>query len=422
MESEGNALLPDEIDKMIAQCATAPASAEVYQEVCIRRRSLRDLKQLLQGATSLARLPVSHWENGNPKQFPGTEVILEAQTKSTMEDQDVRKAARAQQWLLAMLTHNEKLLSREQELRTLRRAVENGMLNRGVPMTDLERILLALSDYNMPSPMDRLDAATQIILHIGVDGHLDDVRRRTAERVEQFQRAESWRTSQDEVYEELASTARMVTVDHFACAIPLAQLKASGPSSVVDDNAGCCPVCQQSYTDVTNFTAEDLLEDYPVRIKHCGHVIGRSCLSKWMDTPKIDEAKYPYRTCPMCRVKLEGVVPPKIPTLIREHLHRNRHAIATIQALTMGWDLEFDECVSSLFVVMSRDIACSELVAEFQRQKINNEDGAFDTQVALLNAKAEGLKKEKWAWGFRGHAVWKTLRTEWMNSGVVTKD
>jgi hypothetical protein len=159
------------------------------------------------------------------------------------------------------------------------------------------------------------------------------------------------------------------------------------------------------------FQIEDLLADFPVRIKQCGHIVGKACLERWMITPKIDEAKYPYRTCPLCRTKIEGVKTPKVPQTLLKHLRADRRALETVHELVYGYDIELNECLDLVVACMSEDIACKELLAEVV--------GGYDREEKYLSDKLAELRKETWAWGFRGHSVWAKLRDEWMNSGVV---
>jgi hypothetical protein len=180
-------------------------------------------------------------------------------------------------------------------------------------------------------------------------------------------------------------------------------------------------VCQKSYSDLAANTAQDLLSDFPVRIKHCGHIIGKACLERWMVTPKIDAAKYPHRTCPLCRVKIEGVPAPPVPTGLRDHMNMNRRANETLRELFYGWDMEVEECLDTIVACMSVEIACEEVLAIIKRQKGKTRWG-YEADENMLKDKMEQVNRQKWVWGFRGERVWRQLRNEWMKSGIVRKD
>jgi hypothetical protein len=236
----------------------------------------------------------------------------------------------------------------------------------------------------------------------------------------------------EDVRDLLAERARSMIVDTFACVVPLSESIDSK-----DENSGCCPVCQNSYialyigqdnqdagdqNDPKNlqdpstlpepaFRIEDLLADYPVRIKYCGHIIGKRCLETWMKTPKIDEAKFPHRTCPFCRAKLEGVKPPGIPCALTPQYQGNIRALGTLRELMWGYDLEAPQCLDTILACMSEEIACEELATIASEKALRRESD-------FLKEKLERLNKEKWAWGFRGNGIWAKVREEWMNSGV----
>ena len=72
--------------------------------------------------------------------------------------------------------------------------------------------------------------------------------------------------------------------------------------------------------------------------------------------------------------------------------------------------------------MMSKDIACEEFIAEIQRKKIEDNAHTLDKELKVLNTTIEGLSNEKWAWGFRGDAIWGKMRAEWMDVGVVRQE
>jgi hypothetical protein len=132
-----------------------------------------------------------------------------------------------------------------------------------------------------------------------------------------------------------------------------------------------------------------------------------------MRTPKIEEAKYPYRTCPHCRIKIEGVKSPLVPEGLLDHLKTNRRAIETGRELMYGYDMDPEERLSAVTACMSEEISCIQLLSKIEW----TEDQSKDKRI--LEDKLAGLKNERWAWGFRGDGIWAKLRAEWMDSGVI---
>jgi hypothetical protein len=144
-----------------------------------------------------------------------------------------------------------------------------------------------------------------------------------------------------------------------------------------------------------------------------------------MSTPKIDEAKYPHRTCPLCRVKIEGVKAPEVPQALLKHLREDRRALETVRELMYGYDIELSECLDLTVACMSEEIACKELLAELGRSKTAMGGGVngqlYVREEKVFSDKLAELRKEKWAWGFRGDGIWGQLRDEWMDSGVLRR-
>ncbi|KAI4908153.1 hypothetical protein J4E90_008777 [Alternaria incomplexa] len=331
------------------------------------------------------------------------------------DEETEQQADAARRWLLGMLDCHDRTMTREHEIRMFRFAMEKQMEEREKDWTDLERLYMALANSNLASPQERLQAAFVTVLHFDYPQRRRDVSEVAQKLDERLKRAFDMDAGIDETRESILARTDFTNVDHFACAIPLSLLAVTADNtSVVDDNAGCCPICQLSYTSFQDSSILQLLGDYPVRIKQCGHIIGKSCLEQWMRTPKIDEAKYPHRTCPCCRVKIEGVKSPSVPRELLDHLKTNRRAMETVRELLYGYDMDLEECLSAISACMSEEIACEELMVELGRN-----EGEQDDQI--LKDKLANLEKEKRAWGFRGNGIWKQLRDDWMNSGVTRK-
>ena len=341
------------------------------------------------------------------------------------DDEVVQEAIKARNWLFGILDCHEVALDREREIRMFRAIVEKEMASDGgeSSVTDMERLYMALTDYTLASPEERLQAAFALVLQRNFAERLKDVGERAAICSDRMYRASAMNAAVDETREKIAEKASLIIVDHFACATPLSSLAPSVNPSVIDDNAGCCSICHSSYTALGSFPIAELLADFPVRIKYCGHIIGKACLEQWMTTPKIQEAKFPHRSCPMCRMKLEGVRSPRVPHGLFDWLKGDRRAMETVKELVYGWDMDMGECLNMVMRTMSEEIACEELMGEVKRMRSQSgDDRAFEKEAVFLKEKMEELRKEKWVLGFRGDGVWRKLRDEWMKMGVVRKD
>ncbi|KAI4709136.1 hypothetical protein J4E89_005884 [Alternaria sp. Ai002NY15] len=405
-----------EAQDLVPPINQAPASAAVYRRVRTHLRSLRDLRKFgyrHKNPKDVLSMTPAELRKLEQQHFPSPANISRLTGMSDEETEQQADAAR--RWLLGMLGCHDRTMTREHEIRMFRFAVEKQMEEREKDWTDLERLYMALANGNLASPQERLQAAFVTVLHFDYPQRRRDVNEVASKLDERLKRASDMDAGLDETREVILARTEVTNVDHFACAIPLSLLTATANNaSVVDDNAGCCPICQLSYTSFQDSSILQLLGDYPVRIKQCGHIIGKSCLEQWMRTPKIDEAKYPHRTCPCCRVKIEGVKSPSVPRGLLDHLKTDRRAMETVRELLYGYDMDLEECLSAINACMSEEIACEELAAELVRN-----GGEQDDQI--LKKKLANLEKEKRAWGFRGNGIWKKLREEWMNSGVVRK-
>lgn len=325
------------------------------------------------------------------------------------------EVSRAQEWLDSILASHKTLLGKEREMRMFRSAVEKELAGATHSWTEMERLYMTLT--NGPDATHGLKAAFILVLHLNLAESLGAMGKLAAQRHEVLQHKRN--SEADATRVEIVENTRAIKVDHFACAVSLSSLQ-SRPD-VIDDSEGCCPVCQNSYSDLATNTTQDLLSDFPVRIKHCGHIIGKACLERWMVTPKIDAAKYPHRTCPLCRVKIEGVQAPPVPTGLRDHMNMNRRANETLRELFYGWDMEVEECLDTIVACMSVEIACEEILAIIKRQKGKTRWG-YEADENMLRDKMEQVNRQKWVWGFRGDRVWRQLRNEWMKSGIMRKD
>jgi hypothetical protein len=334
-----------------------------------------------------------------------------------MSDVETDKEAEAARiWLLGMLEYQNRFMSRQHELGMFRRAIEKQLKGRQEEWSDLERLYMALTDRDLASPLERLRAAFMVVFHLNYVERQGDVIGAGAKLTERLRHASGMDAELFETREGIFERTQFMEVDHFACAIPLSLLtRTADNASIVDDNAGCCPICQTSYTSLADRPVEELLADYPVRIKHCGHVVGKACLEQWMRTPKIEEAKYPYRTCQHCRIKIEGVKSPPVPEGLLDHLKTNRRAMETGRELMYGYDMDPEERLSAVTACMSEEISCIQLLSKIEW----TEDQSKDKRI--LEDKLAGLKNERWAWGFRGDGIWAKLRAEWNHDSASAR-
>jgi hypothetical protein len=347
--------------------------------------------------------------------FPASPPQLNNLSEQELQDDFVR----AQQWLVEITGSQAKLVKREQYMRMFRSAVSKEMSGAQQQWSDMERLYMALTDPNLPDPQQRVQMAALTVLQFGFTVRLSYVSMLATQRQKAEKRVSILEEDTRHIREGFFDRSRDSCVDDFACAIPLATLKQR--PDIVDDNEGCCPVCQNSYTDISTNTIEDLLADFPVRIKYCGHIIGKACLEQWMNTAKIDEAKYPHRTCPMCRVKIEGTKPPPLPKSLIKHVMSNGRATETANSMLRRFDMDVDESLDTIAKLMSEEIACEELLAVVKGLAGKTRWG-HESEERIIEDKMDDLKDERWVWGFRGDRAWKQIRDEWMGSGVVREE
>jgi hypothetical protein len=326
-------------------------------------------------------------------------------------------AIRAREWMFYVLTwhFHKKNTNRARETRLLRSAVEKEMTYPIQTLNPREAFYMALTDVEPDSCPARLMLAFSVVLLGDLATRLASVSERSIERIKRARRVETTGARADEVRGSIIERAQAVIIDHFACAVPLSIFKDTYGDLVQE---AACPICQLSYTDTKTHSIEELLADYPIRIKYCGHIVGKSCLERWMETPKIDEAKYPYRSCPLCRIKIEGVPAPAVPVALREHIRSDMRATMNVRQLEEMDEFEFDECLDAISACMSEEIAAEQLLAEVSRTK-EPLDVELEGQKKYLEGRLEKLREEKWAWGFRGNTLWNKIRDEWMESGVA---
>lgn len=207
-------------------------------------------------------------------------------------------------------------------------------------------------------------------------------------------------------------------VDHFACSVPLSQVRSPGSQSPLTD---CCAICQESYTDFTVRPIATVHADYPVRIKFCGHVFGRSCLEKWLRTKNRNTARFPNQSCPICRTEIEGVRPPPLPESARRHFFTQRRGLEAMKLFTAVHGKRQEDVMTMLLRAFSKDVAAEELIGELQRQRAERGEAlASEDEQSFFAGHVIQRDRVQWAMGFRGHRDWDRVRDDWVASGVVT--
>lgn len=399
---------------------SATNKCAVYQHVRRRMRNLKDVWKLLKeqgNQASLLAITVSELRELGAQYLLNPKSPSRLETKSHIELAD--EVNKAGLWLLTTLAHQEKQLDREHQIWMFRRAVEKELGGAMAEWSDIEKLYMALTNLDIPDPTLRLKHAFIVALHFNFAEHLQDVSQFASQRGDAIERTATLHAEIAETREQIVERSQHIRVDHFACAIPLSALQPR--PDVFDENEGCCPICQNSYTDTSTNPLQDLLSDFPVRIKYCGHIIGKGCLERWMATPKMNELKHPHRLCPVCRTQIEGVPSPKAPDELRKHLKTNRRAMETLQELVYGYDMEVDECLEAILAHMSEEIAVEQITGIMANEKTKT-GRMFSEEESVLKQKAEDLRKEKSVWGFRGEGVWNALRDEWMHAVGTTQN
>lgn len=323
---------------------------------------------------------------------------------------------RARNWLIQVITFHAQTWGRSEEVRLFRSAIEKEMEGKKGAWSELEGLYMVLTDDQMFSePRQRLEAAFTMIFEGDYAEKYKPILDRAQQLKDHLVAIGTTATPLDrhtlDTQIRILRKAQTAKIDRFACSVPLTTIKQSA-----DEEDRACAICQNSFTDVASFSIDDLLSDYPIRIKYCGHVVGKSCLETWLQTPIIDSAKYPFRTCPMCRVKITNTKKPGVPDDISHHLRYDRRALETRRAT----GLKFKEACNAVLRCMSEEVAVEGLLEE--ASNVPKKDGDICSQAQMmLVVRKEELNEEKRAWGFRGDILWKKLRGQWIGVEVGGK-
>lgn len=268
---------------------------------------------------------------------------------------------------------------------------------------------MALANPDVSSTQDRFTNAVLSILDVMFRDRFNLVREQKAV----IARRDAARKARDEqipfVVERLVKKNKPGTrrVDEWLCAVPLSTFATPRPG-VVDDNPGCCPICLDSYFDFSLRDLPQMLSHYPVRLVHCGHIMGRQCLLTWLSQPQLDPDRAQCRECPICRAKLDIASMPGTPESFTLHM-KQRRPTEMLNALRKKGDFSLGQCITFIMSTMNLELVVHEISQEANKQHRQ------DT-YRLDNIK-HCLAMEKWAWGFRGEALWHKIRGDWMGGG-----
>lgn len=304
-------------------------------------------------------------------------------------------------------------LTKERMTRLLRSAIEKAEDD----WTDMERLYMALTDEEQGSAEERLDYAFALAVH-----HRWAISHaRTLQRLHGHDRQKSWfthkinpETTRDELRlcKRIFNKIQAGKLDHFACAIPAATI-----NNFSSDADRACPICRNEFLDLADPNIDDLISDYPVKIKYCGHIVGKSCLELWMNAPLANAAVHPHRTCPLCRQQIEFHEGRRyVPEFVQDHVD------TSIDAIYLAGKLELDEEDSwdAILRLMSEEIVAEELLGEVER-KIENasgEDERLSEANTVLEKTLKELEEERLMWGFDDPAEWAIGRKEWMDATI----
>ncbi|KAF2865793.1 hypothetical protein BDV95DRAFT_612366 [Massariosphaeria phaeospora] len=385
--------MADSIENDLVRAADVPATAAVYRVVRRRFRTLDGIYKLVREAKHAYTTQDIHMLGDTWKRYkPDIGFRLQSAPLQVQLDE----MQQAQAWLFAVIAYHE-TLGRGYFFPLFRFAIETDRDK----WSEVQELYMVLTDGEDATQQIRV--ALAVIVHGNHASRLRDVHERANQHME-WQAKHTITPDLVEAREAVANKSRTSKVDGFTCAVSLNTLKR--------DEDRSCPICQNSHLDFSSFTLEDLIADYPVQIKFCGHIIGKSCLELWIDTPLTDPARYPHRTCPICRVQITGrdLAPPS--RELQNHVRFN----ASCHELKKAVWMKNSECWLAIKRMMSEETALEALRKELLEQK-DAED--YNTKQEELDNKLNDLKPLKKALGF-GEQLWKKLRAEWQEAGMKT--
>jgi hypothetical protein len=372
------------------------------------RRRLKRLAQVRNTSDNYllqdpAKVLSGRWEAMHPH------ITFRLDTSASAE-QTRQELEQARLWLLRFTS----LHARHSPRDTMSRILDSAVGKPANRWTDIEQLYMALTNEEHEDVKASLEYAWAVVLHYQYpENHayaLSRLQEHEDRRIRLEKKRSLPRPSQEAIRSRILHKLQSIEVNNFTCAVPISSFVES-----TSDDSGACPVCRNGYLDFASFRIEDLIADYPVKIKYCGHIMGRGCLETWMKTPLADPAKYPHHTCPLCRNTIEGVELPTVPKPIQQHVEENQEAISLAGRL----GLEDEECWDATLGLISQEIVLEELAAEVQRKMLieGEEKECLRTLQMVLSSKLGELEEEKTMWGFRfNQEVWKQAKLEWAST------
>jgi hypothetical protein len=181
-----------------------------------------------------------------------------------------------------------------------------------------------------------------------------------------------------------------------------------------------CSVCLADFADITiDNEIEAVCNDYPVKLKGCGHIIGKNCLHEWLRVAYLAPDAYHgdnHRfNCPLCRRPVSFWSTTDIPIFMRKHIG---HGIGSLKA--QKWRMRVNQCQASIRALMNAEIILEELNRLVDHDIVcNSRVAAMDARKAFLKMHEDRVKDEKLMWGFGGQErLWKSSLNLW--NGRIT--
>ncbi|PVI04345.1 hypothetical protein DM02DRAFT_611601 [Periconia macrospinosa] len=329
-----------------------------------------------------------------------------------------KECDKAKRFLKDTIKLHEKTHDKPQMVRLFRSAIEKQMDDDKKSLTDMERLYMTLTDPD-DDPFeiewdaeDHIDTAFALILHHNYADVYEDM----LEKLRDVAGREANRSlsPSQRIMRRIIEKARSTKIDTFACAAPLATIRK------LPEEEQSCPICRNGYLDTKSFSIDALIADYPHRIIHCGHIIGKECLETWMRTPLPDPARYPQYTCPICRIPLKNDTSADLPSFLYEHISKNE----SVKKIKKKGDLRTKDIYGGILGCLSEEFALQELGDEIQRQWSDDKilpDQKDDWNKTLLE-NIHKIRQEKTRWGFLGSGMeieWQRMGQVWMGSGTT---
>ncbi|KAF2649139.1 hypothetical protein K491DRAFT_762601 [Lophiostoma macrostomum CBS 122681] len=344
----------------------------------------KHLLQLLEACVWRPLLPASPPE----RSIPDTRSLL-------------RTAHQTREWLMRLVLVQERFGQRY--FMNLFRTTLTGNQD----WNDMQKMYMVLTHPDLPNAMARLYCTFAMCLSLGIaeaNPFALEMVERYVEREEATKAKSANRSARDlaSQRQKIVEKSRVSMIDAFASAVvPLQKTENE------------CGVCRESYVDSKNYDLDSSLADYPVRIKYCGHVVGKGCLETWVRLGSMDPARYPYVTCPVCRTQ---ITERRIPEICHGWLplFAESTGLLNMRRLT---GMRSEEMCKAIKMLINEEAAASQLLlATTMPETSVDEKKAAEAEAALREALLE-IRGQKKVWGFTDEA-WATMQRAWLRSGV----